>query len=225
MTRRRLALALLALVLLVGGALRLRTAFLPTGDDFVPGIDVSHHQGAIDWHAVAGDGVRFAWIKATEGGDWTDRRFAENWAAAGAAGVPRGAYHFFTFCRPAAEQAAHFLAVAPAGELPDAVDVEYGGNCAARPDTPTLSAELRLFLDTVEAARGRRPFVYVTGEVFRDHPGALHGEQLWVRSLFHPVRWGVWAPARVWQYSAMGRVAGIEGPVDRNVVRVGDWPL
>ena len=139
--------------------------------------------------------------------------------------MPRGAYHFFTFCRPAAEQAAHFLSVAPPGELPDALDVEYGGNCAARPDTGTLARELGVFLDTVEAARGRRPLVYVTGEVFRDHPAALHGETLWVRSLFHPVRWGVWAPARVWQYSAMGRVAGIEGPVDRNAVRIGDWPL
>ena len=57
----------------------------------VHGIDVSHHQGAIDWQAVAGDGVAFAYIKATEGGDFTDRRFAENWAAAVAAGSPRRA--------------------------------------------------------------------------------------------------------------------------------------
>jgi lysozyme len=77
----------------------------------------------------------------------------------------------------------------------------------------------------VEEARGRRPIVYVTGEVFREHADALHGETLWVRSLFHPVRWGVWAPARVWQYSAMGRVGGIEGDVDRNAIRRRAWPL
>ena len=224
-SRRVFAATLLALVLVSVLATRARSWFLPAGPDWVQGIDVSHHQGAIDWGAVGSDGVRFAWIKATEGGDWRDPRFEENWAAAERAGVARGAYHYFTLCRPAAEQAAWFLSVAPSGELPAAVDLEYGGNCAARPDTATLTAELRLFLETVQEARGRRPVVYVTGEVFRDHADALRGETLWVRSLFHPVRWGVWAPARVWQYSAMGRVAGIVGDVDRDAIRRGAWPL
>ena len=58
------------------------------------GIDVSAHQRAIDWQAVAADGIEFAYVKATEGGDFTDRRFADNWAAADAAGLDRGAYHF-----------------------------------------------------------------------------------------------------------------------------------
>ncbi|HEY7771115.1 GH25 family lysozyme, partial [Longimicrobium sp.] len=52
---------------------------LPTGpapaDDLVRGIDVSRWQGAVDWNAVAGDDVEFAFIKATEGGDFTDPRF------------------------------------------------------------------------------------------------------------------------------------------------------
>jgi lysozyme len=128
-SRSRIAsvIALLALVALTLVATRARSWFLPGGPDWVQGIDVSHHQGPINWDEVAGDDVRFAWIKATEGGDWEDPRFDENWAGAGAAGVPRGAYHFFTLCRPAAEQAAWFLSVAPAGELPTAVDLEYGG--------------------------------------------------------------------------------------------------
>ena len=71
----------------------------------VHGIDVSHHQGKIDWPAVAVDGVGFAFIKATEGGDFVDPRFAENWKASAKAGIPRGAYHFFTQCRPATVQA------------------------------------------------------------------------------------------------------------------------
>ena len=60
------------------------------------GIDVSHHQGPIDWTALPVQGVDFAYIKATEGGDHRDTRFAENWRASRAAGVRRGAYHFFT---------------------------------------------------------------------------------------------------------------------------------
>nr|WP_217497729.1 GH25 family lysozyme [Lysobacter enzymogenes] len=63
------------------------------------GIDVSHHQGAIDWRAVARDAVAFAYLKASEGGDHRDRRYAANARDARAAGVAVGAYHFFTFCR------------------------------------------------------------------------------------------------------------------------------
>ncbi|MCC2096979.1 MAG: glycosyl hydrolase family 25, partial [Hyphomicrobiales bacterium] len=60
----------------------------------IHGIDVSKYQGDIDWNAVRASGVKFAWIKATEGGDHADERFLQNWNAAKAAGVPRGAYHF-----------------------------------------------------------------------------------------------------------------------------------
>ncbi|MGD9657375.1 MAG: GH25 family lysozyme, partial [Methylocystis sp.] len=65
----------------------------------VHGIDVSKNQGNIDWEQVRDAGVSFAIIKATEGGDRTDSKFAYNWAAAKAAGVPRGAYHFVYWCR------------------------------------------------------------------------------------------------------------------------------
>jgi len=57
----------------------------------VHGVDVSHHQGEIDWQAVAADGVAFAFIKATEGGDFVDPRFAKNWKRSAAAAIPRAA--------------------------------------------------------------------------------------------------------------------------------------
>ena len=76
------------------------------------GIDVSAHQDAIDWQRVAEDNIRFAYIKATEGGDFVDKRFDENWRGAGAAGLDRGAYHFFTLCTPGEAQARNFLTIA-----------------------------------------------------------------------------------------------------------------
>ena len=81
----------------------------------VHGIDVSKYQGDIDWPRVRASGVAFAFIKATEGGDHADERFADNWAAARAAGMPRGAYHYYYFCRPALEQAAWFMNHVPEG--------------------------------------------------------------------------------------------------------------
>lgn len=111
----------------------------------VHGIDVSHHQGEIDWAAVAGDGVGFAFIKATEGGDFVDPRFAKNWTASAKAGVPRGAYHFFTQCRPGAVQAENFIRVVPKDPraLPPVVDAEHMGPCRTSRRSRTLRRKLR----------------------------------------------------------------------------------
>ncbi|MCX5789579.1 MAG: GH25 family lysozyme [Elusimicrobia bacterium] len=62
----------------------------------VRGIDVSHHQGAIDWSAVGREGMVFAYMKASEGADMKDPRFEENWRGAQQAGLAPGAYHYFS---------------------------------------------------------------------------------------------------------------------------------
>ena len=101
------ALAALALTLAGcggGGAVLDFDEGLPRPSDYaIHGIDVSKYQGDIDWNKVKDSGVKFVWIKATEGGDHTDEKFAANWAGAKAAGIPRGAYHFVYWCRPANE--------------------------------------------------------------------------------------------------------------------------
>lgn len=188
----------------------------------IQGLDVSHHQGAIDWPRVAAEErFRFVWIKATEGGDFTDPRFRENWEGAQGVGLVVGAYHFFTLCSPGRAQAAHLLSVLPesaAPTLPVAVDLELGGNCADRPPVDRVRTEIDGFLDAVEAVTGRPPAIYTTHDFHRrylanaypvDHP-------LWLRDV-------VWRPSgldghpwQVWQYLPRGRVAGIDGVVDQN---------
>jgi lysozyme len=118
------------------------------------GVDVSAHQGEIDWRRVAADDIEFAYIKASEGGGFTDSRFGQNWRPAGKAGLDRGAYHFFTLCRPGGEQARHFLAVAPPEPrtLAPAVDLELAANCSRRPPVSAVNTELRAFLEIVKAA-------------------------------------------------------------------------
>ena len=108
---------------------------LKAGESY--GVDVSNHQGEIDWYAVAGDDIDFAYIKATEGGDFVDDWFGTNWDGARAAGLDVGGYHFFTLCRPGGEQAANFLGTVPVAEadLPAALDLELAGNCSDRPTT------------------------------------------------------------------------------------------
>ena len=192
----------------------------PGDDEAALGIDVSHHQGPIDWSAVETAGVRFAWMKATEGGDWQDPRFAANWAAAGGTGVLRGAYHFFTFCTPGLEQARNFIAHVPreAGTLPPAIDLEFAGNCSQTPGRGELREELDAFIEAVALHYGRDPVLYVTPTSYWTYvAGAGLGLDLWRRSIAEPPRWPVWQPYTVWQYADDGTVAGITGDVDLNV--------
>jgi len=190
----------------------------PDSDRYpVRGIDVSHHQGAIDWAKIADDDVVFAYLKATEGGDHRDREFARNWRNARAAGVDVGAYHFFTFCRPGADQAANFIAVVPvdAQALPPAVDLEFGGNCGRVPDGATMRRELDAFLSPVEAAYGKSALLYVTPEFLAAYRAHLPQRALWRRSILRaPDDAASW---RLWQYHNRGRIDGIDGPVDLNV--------
>jgi lysozyme len=109
------------------------------------------HQGEIDWDGVAGDDIGFAYIKATEGRDVSDRRFASNWTAARAAGLEVGAYHYFTLCSDAAAQADHFLETAPSGpdDLPPVVDLEdLDGACD--PSAVEVRSEVQRFVAEVE---------------------------------------------------------------------------
>lgn len=185
------------------------------------GIDVSHHQGRIDWSRVAADDVAFAYLKATEGGDYRDDAFARNWDAARAAGLAVGAYHFFTFCRPGAEQADNVLATVPAAAdaLPLVVDLEFGGNCGRVPAPADLRGELDAFLARVEPARGRRVVFYVTAEFLDAYGAALPPRALWRRSLLRePEPLARWV---LWQYHNRGRVDGIDGPVDLDVFFAG----
>ncbi len=190
---------------------------LHSGETF--GIDVSNHQGAVDWRAVADDGVAFAYIKATEGGDFTDARFAANWRGAAKARLERGAYHFFTLCRPGLAQAQHFLSVAPPDSmaLPPAVDLELAGNCKRRPSVAAVDAEVRSFLSAVETAWGRQVVVYAGHDWDSRYP-ARHelGRPLWhPRFLRRPG--GPWV---VWQIHGFARVDGIHGRVDIDIMRL-----
>ncbi|MGE3867588.1 MAG: GH25 family lysozyme [Hyphomonadaceae bacterium] len=215
-----LALGALCATLAIAAAIGLG-AWNPWAVKYVHGADVSRHQGAIDWRALAKTDVRFVYIKASEGGDHRDPAFAANWRGAGEAGLYRGAYHFFTLCRAAEAQAANFLAAAPreAGALPPAVDVEQKHACRQGPTIADPAGEVRRFLDLVEQRTGARPIVYTTREFHDAHlDGALAGERFWLRALFAEpdFRQKDWV---IWQFHHNARRAGVQGPLDLNAFR------
>lgn len=193
-------------------------------DYAVHGIDVSKYQGLIDWDRVRGAGVRFAWIKASEGGDHMDERFIENWQNSKAAGVKRGPYHFVYWCRPWQEEIAFFERVAPveSDALPPVLDVEAtptSKTCKRTLYRDEVVSEMRQMLAEMERHFGKKPVIYTTVDFYA---GILQGHALedypiWVRSTkyFPSVKYGDrrW---HFWQYQSDGHIDGINGKVDRN---------
>lgn len=188
----------------------------------VHAIDVSNHQGTIDWGAVADDGIGAAMIKATEGNDYADPRFAENWEQSGGADIRRGAYHFFTLCSPGAEQAENFLRTAPPDPqaLAPAVDLELIGSCEKRPSQSNVDGELEDFRRIVEEAWQRPLLVYARGSFTSEYSiGALDDNPQWVTNFFvRPLDDG-WT---MWQVHYFAKVEGIDGDVDLDVLRTED---
>lgn len=185
----------------------------------IKGVDVSHHQGEIDWNALVADDVSFTYIKATEGGDWIDTRFAENWEGAGKTGVLRGAYHFFTLCTSGADQAANMLSAVPdeEGMLPPAVDLEFAGNCSARPTVAEFRTELDAFLDELTAHYRMTPVIYTNAHFYQEYLDDDPPDVVWWIQTTVVPPWGSpeWT---IWQHTP-GPKAGVDGDVDRNVFR------
>ena len=181
----------------------------------VQGIDVSHYQGVIDWGLVAQAGMAFVFIKATEGTSEVDPQLQDNWSGAGAAGLLRGAYHFFQPGEDPRQQAEHFLSVVQTlpGDLPPVLDIEIPGEASE------IIAGAQAWLDAVEQATGKAPILYTSPGFWAGLGVSVAGFDrfpLWIAEYGVtapkiPEGWTTWS---FWQFSESGTVSGIEGSVD-----------
>lgn len=197
----------------------------------VHGVDVSRWQGNIDWATLRSQGANFAYIKATDGGDHLDPMFHTNWKRAKEAGVKRGAYHFFYWCRVASEQADWFIRNVPRDPdaLPPVIDVEYNGesSCRFRLSPEKAREKMQVFMDRLERHYGKRPVIYTAPDFYKDN---LRGQFLdypfWLRSVAaHPSKIYPDRKWVFWQYSGSGLSQGVNGKIDLNVFygSVSDW--
>lgn len=191
------------------------------------GVDVSHHEGRIDWASVAGSGKKFAYLKASEGTGYVDPTYALNRAGATAAGLRTGAFHY---AQPdstpgeAAAEADHFAQVAAIrrGDLRPMLDLEVRNGLSAS----ELQGWIAAFLSRLYAQTGVRAGIYVSPSFWSSYVGdsaaaALRdGAELWIA---HWTTAGApslpasdWAGHgwTVWQYTDHGRVPGIAVPAD-----------
>lgn len=186
----------------------------------VHGIDVSHYQGDIDWEAVKATEkqefpIRFAFMKATEGGDHKDKRFDENFLGAANAGITRGAYHFYNPNTDPIRQADFFISQVKLkkGDLAPVLDIERKPR-----DVAQLQGDLLKFLQRLEQHYGVKPIIYTSYKYklrylntpeFATYPFWI--AHYYVSELSYEGAW------QFWQHTDFGAVPGIEDNVDLNV--------
>lgn len=182
------------------------------------GIDVSHYQQQIDWaKLLARQPLEFAFVKATEGSDYTDSLFCRNWEALARYGVRRGAYHFFRAYGCGYDQALHFLETVKMqpGDLLPVLDIETTDGIP----TEIMLEEARIWLQTVENVLHVKPIIYSNQHFYEKYlAGWFDAHPLWVArySTAQPVlttgkNW------HFWQYSNEGCLEGISHKTDLNV--------
>ena len=186
----------------------------------IRGLDISHHQGSVDWHQlvtthVDGHSFCFVFMKATEGGDFVDRAYADNLHQAHKLRMTCGAYHYFKPDVNPEEQARHFIAHAALrpGDLAPVLDVEERGRLSA----DSLCGLVDRWMRVVEKHYGVTPILY-TGLHFRLHylrDRMLQRYPLWIAH--YSDRMGYVGDWRFWQYSQNGRAEGVSGHVDCNI--------
>lgn len=189
------------------------------------GIDVSGHQGIVNWDAVKGAGIVFAFIKAAEGTGFVDPQWARNIGEARRVGVIPGAYFYYHYNLDPTAQANHFLHVMGAlhaGDMPPTVDVEAptDGSGASQGVSANI-ARLQTFLDVVETATRHKPIIYTYPSVWQTTMGNTShfvGYPLWIANygVSHPTVPGGWPGYKFWQYTDQGSVPGALH-VDRDV--------
>ena len=189
----------------------------------IHGIDISHHQGDIDWQTLKDEGmidkfpIRFIMIKATEGATKVDENFIDNFYQAREFGFTRGAYHFYSVHSSAQAQAEFFIknVKLESGDLPPVLDVEH------KPKNQTdeeFKQSIQLWLNMVEFHYGVKPIIYtyykfkmkyLNDSVFYDYP-------YWIAHYYvEKVEYkGAW---KFWQHTDVGKLPGIKGNVDFNI--------
>lgn len=188
---------------------------------YVHGIDISHHQGDIDWDKVSlatyrDRPINFVFMKATEGGDFVDDSFRYNFSTVREHGIVRGAYHFFLPDVPADVQASNFIRQVQLqpGDLPPVLDVEVMGKGGVE----QLQQGVAKWLSIVERHYGVAPIIYASYKFKTNYlnvPPFTH-YPYWIAH-YYVEDLEYKGPWKFWQHTDRGRLDGIGTRVDLNI--------
>lgn len=186
------------------------------GGSTIKGVDVSHSNGKIDWVQAKSEGIQFVFVKATEGTTFVDPNFHTNWTGLRAAGIVRGAYHYFRPNVSASDQAsfvANTVGALEANDLPIVCDFEELDGVSS---SNAIAAAIE-FMNDVTKLTGKQAIVY-TFPKFLSSYGGLVKYPLWAASYGHscptlPPGFKAWD---FWQTADQGGVANVHSTVDQD---------
>lgn len=187
------------------------------------GIDISHHNGTVDWQKATAynqhfSSVKFCFLKATEGGDMVDETFQANWEELKSLHVKRGAYHYFKPHTDVRLQALNYILNVKfdKGDFVPVLDWEEEGYTQ---NTQELIGNVRQWLQMIEKHYGVKPIIYTNRIIYRKYIyNHFDDYPLWI-SHYNVAELDGYDLSNVyfWQYSMNGKVEGIQTPVDFNV--------
>ncbi|MFF5533565.1 lysozyme [Streptomyces cinerochromogenes] len=186
------------------------------------GVDVSSHQGDVDWQTLWDSGTKWAYTKATEGTYYTNPYFTQQYDGSYGIGMVRGAYHFATPDTTGGAAQADWFVDHGGGwsddgrTLPGALDIEwnpYGDDCYGKSQSGMVSW-IRAFLDRYKERTGRDAVIYTATswwtECTGDYAGFAADNPLWIARYASTA--GVlpsgWTAYTMWQYTSNGPTVG-----------------
>lgn len=184
------------------------------------GIDISHHQGEMDWELIFNDLrldtiLNFVYCKATESVDHIDTKWQYNRKKLTQLGIVHGAYHFFNGKKPPRDQVKHFLSQWDHRDidLPPMLDVESEGFSDS-----DLIAKMKIWLTEIEKTTGHRPIIYCSLDYFENKfKNHFQNYKFWIAAYSREP--SALDDPRViyWQFSEKGHLPGCDEHVDLNV--------
>ena len=193
-----------------------------TKSSLVTGIDVSHHQGDIEWKKVKESGVDFCFIKATEGSTFLDKKFKKNVVECKKNGILIGSYHFYKAKSNPNKQFENFSKNVKITDLnfPPVIDLEYHTNeCLKNPKNKNeFIKDLKIFEKLVRDYYGVSPIFYTNPKFYDNLLKDDFNNELWICDLkgnsdliTDTTKW------LFWQHNFNGKINGINGDVDMNM--------
>ncbi|WMX45079.1 lysozyme [Streptomyces roseicoloratus] len=198
------------------------------------GVDVSSHQGNVAWSTLWNSGVKWAYVKATEGTYYKNTYFTQQYNGSYNVGMIRGSYHFATpDTTSGAAQADYFVNNGGGWSkdgrtLPGALDIEwnpYGATCYGKSQSGMVSW-IRDFVNRYKYRTGRDPVIYTATSWWKQCTGNYGGfataNPLWIARYAStvgelPAGWGYYT---MWQYTSSGPTVGDHNHFNGDLTRV-----
>lgn len=167
----------------------------------IMGIDISHHNGEINYKLLKDKNINFVYIKSTEGISVIDKKYKQNNKGTRAENIKTGAYHFFIFSEEGAKQANHFLNNSDirSKDLIPVLDIEYSKNNPISNDSSYLNKtrnEIINFCELIEEKTGEYPIIYCNNEMYNKLNLSNKKMKFWIVDLnkepTNSINWVLW---------------------------------